>query len=871
GSQKITITGGGLLNLQGGTGTGTLGYTPSGCGGCPSSNNHASIWNKGSGGQEIDFVAGGSLQLTGGSNGTNNFAAIEHDNSAGQQKIWSSTNNNAAIAMAGGSSGGTTVIVGGEDYQLSNDASIYSDGSQVVKAANVLLNGGSGTTTGAFIEADGSQELVATGSVTLNGGNGSLENEASIGSETSQVITITGNLSMTGGGGGASPAGAAMITAPTQDITVGGSVTLTAGNSNATGDYGMGAGAVIGWEAGSDIFLDATGALSMGGTNATNQAMIGAATGSATVEIRASAITTTANTSIGNWDGSMGGSVELIANSGAISLPANSTLRTGELSADAGSSISMIGNNYVNYVDLIANGPVSYSTSNTSTTHIEAIDAAGQITVFGNAGSTSIGLGALTTTGASDIFVTAQGQILDDNGSGTANLTSGSGDIALTSQVGTPVAGTLAISADVATGGQVTANVNGGPYGNIVIRDVGANAVSYVGLTASAATTEGSVEYHRYGNLTTGSGTSVMLTPRATGSATIRASGDIIVDGALSMTGAKDGVIAGGDLTFQSGTLTMSGSGYLSAGGDLSVTGGNVSLQGMENTISAGGALSIAAGRTITAGMAGLTASAASISLAGTLSGFGDTYVTTPGSLTINGGSLTSTSGNLDFIVDGPMSVIGSVTAAQGIVGDANGGLTLGAATSGSGFIQAADGILDLVVGGTGITMYNGSYLHSTDTTQAAGGLITLFFPGLSAGGSLIDGVATFDGGYKIAGSFTTLGQGLDVTYGILDNAVSNAIVSATNSTADSAGGTSQTSDSLALVSPSTGDGALSTTTTGTQTTGGDSGSFGGGETTTDGGTTTSGEASSSGTETQEAKTTQEKSDAKKKPAQCTA
>lgn len=880
GSQKITVTGGGLLNLQGGTGTGTLGYTPSGCAGCPSSNNHASIWNKGSGGQEIDFLAGGSLQLTGGSNGTNNFAAIEHGNSAGQQKIWSSTANNPAITLAGGSSGGTTVIVGGEDYQLSNDAGIYSIGSQVVKAANILLNGGGGAATGAFIETEGSQEVVATGNVTLNGGNGSLENEASIGSETSQLVSIAGNLAVTGGGGGASPAGAAMITAPTQNITVGGSATLTAGNSNATGDYGMGAGVAIGWDAGSDIFLDITGALSMNGTNATNQAMIGSAIGSATVEVRASAITTTANTFIGNWDGSMGGSVELIANSGAISLPAGSTLRTGSLAADAGSSLSMIGNNYANFVDLVANGPASYYTSNTNTTHVSSVDATGDITIVGNAGSTSIGLGALTTTGTSNIFVTAQGQILDDNASGVANLSTGSGNIALTSQVGTPIAGTLAISADVATGGQVTANVNGGPYGSIVIRDVGANAVSYAGLNASAATAEGNVEYHRYGNLTTGSATTMMLTPKTSGSATIRATGDIVVDGPLSMTGAKDGVIAGGNLTFQSGTATLSGDGYLSAGGNLAVTGGNVSLQGTNNEVRAGSALSIAAGRTITAGMGGLKVSAGSIVLAGTLSGFADTYLSTPGSLTLSGGSLTSTAGNLDFIVAGPMNVTGSVTAAKGIVGDANGGLTLGAAAAGSGFIQAADGILDLVVGGTGIALYNGSYLHSTATTQAAGGLIELFFPGLAGGGSLIDGVATFNGGYKIAGSFTTVGQGLDVTYGILNNTVADAIVSATNSTAESGGGTGQTSDSLALVSSAAGDGGVSTPTADTQTVGGDGSSFGGGETATDGATTAAGDTATAddsadeGAEssaTQEATTTQEKSDAKKKPAQCTA
>ncbi|MFC5302124.1 beta strand repeat-containing protein [Azospira restricta] len=871
GSQKITITGGGQLNLQGGTGTGTLGYAPAGCGGCPSSNNHASIWNSGSGGQEIDFVAGGSLQLTGGSNGTNNFAAIEHNNSAGQQKIWSSTANNPAITLAGGSSGGTTVVVAGNDYQLSNDASIFAKGSQLVKGANIQLSGGSGTATGAFIEADGAQQVVATGNVTLTGGNNSLENEASIGSETSQLISITGALSLTGGGGGASPAGAAMITAPTQDITVGGSATLTAGNSNATGDYGMGAGAVIGWDASSDIFLDVTGALSMNGSNATNQAMIGAATGSAAVEIRASAITTTANSAIGNWDGSMGGSVKLTATSGAISLPANSTLRTASLTASAGSSISFLGNDYVDFVTLTAGGPVSYHTANGNTTHITTINATGAIDVVGDIGSTSIALGTLTTTGTSNISVSAQGQILDDNGSGTVNLTTGAGNIALTSQVGTPVAGTLAISADVATSGQVTANVNGGPYGSIVIRDVGTTAVNYAGLTASAATSEGNVSYFRYGNLDIGGGTTLMLTPKTGAGAAIGASGDIQVSASLSMSGAKDLLAAGGDLTFAGGTLTMSGDGTLVAGGNLSVTGGNVSLQGTNNAVLAGGLLSIAAGRTITAGMGTLGVAASSIDVAGTLSGFSDTFVYTPGTLAINGGSLLSTAGNLYFIAEGPMSVTGSVSAAQGIVGKALGGLTLGAAAGGSGTISANGGVLDLVVGGPGIAMYNGSYLNSTDATQPYGGLITLFFPGLSAGGSLIDGAASFAGGYKVGGALTDLGQGLDVTYGILSNPVSDAIIAATLSTSTSAGDTSQTTNSATLVAATTTTSSTTTSTTETtQTIGGTGDTFGG--TTSGDGTTSSGDGASStaqGTSTSGSK--QEDRNAKKKPAQCSA
>ena len=122
----------------------------------------------------------------------------------------------------------------------------------------------------------------------------------------------------------------------------------------------------------------------------------------------------------------------------------------------------------------------------------------------------------------------------------------------------------------------------------------------------------------------------------------------------------------------------------------------------------------------------------------------------------------------------------------------------------------------------------------------------------------MIDGVATFDGGYKVGGNLTTLGNGLDVTYGILSNPVADAINSAVAASVDSAGGTSQQTDSLALVGPldgSSGGGLPGADST--QTVGGTEGTFGGDGSTTD---------SASSTDP-----TQDEKNAQKKPAQCSA
>ena len=173
-----------------------------------------------------------------------------------------------------------------------------------------------------------------------------------------------------------------------------------------------------------------------------------------------------------------------------------------------------------------------------------------------------------------------------------------------------------------------------------------------------------------------------------------------------------------------------------------------------------------------------------------------------------------------------PSITNGAVSGYLGVDGTLFGNLTLGAAAGGTGYMTAGNGIVDLAIGGSGIEMFNGSYINSTDPTQSAGGQINIFFASLSAGGSMIDGFPTFDGGYKVGGStLATLGNGLDVTYGVLSNPVSDAMIAAMNSTANSGGGTSTTYTSLGLLGIF-GTGELE----GTQTVGGTAGSFGGTE-----------------------------------------
>lgn len=835
GSQKITVGNSGTVSLTGGDGDGVSGYVDPNCPTCPSSENGVRVSNKGSGGQELDFLTGGSLQLTGGTSGTRNQAQIENS-SSGLQKIWSSggTANNPAITLTGGASGGVFVAGYGVEGMADNGAGIHSDGAQIIKASSLSLTGGANATGIApAIVSSANQTIDVTGNLTLQGGSSTAASIA--GMATAAVI------------GYDKPA--------TSNITVGGAFNMTAG-------AGAGGAAYVGTLSGTaNVSIKADGiAISAPGSAAS--AGIGALDGSSSAVIKLEA-TGTGGINLGNYSQLQAGtgSVELkaLAAGGASVLQsATSSIVAQTLTALGNINVGLTGlnNNVLNFTGSSTSGLLSY-TANAATTHIVSASGGAGVTLTTTTASDRVlALGSVSASGASAISITANGAILDDNGSGVANVSTGSGNITLTSLTGTTNAGQLAISTDIATTGTVAASTSGGSYGSIAVRDVGTTAASVVGINGSAATTEGNVAYFRYGNLNLGGGTALTLTPLASAATAIGASGNVQVSAGMTLGGASSLLSAGGDLTIATGTVTLSGNGLLAAGGNLFVTGGNVSMGGATNAVAAGGTLNIASGKTITAGTGTLTVAAGALALSGTLSGYGNTFITTPGNIDITGGSLLSTFGNLTFAA-GQMNVAqGSVSAALGIDGSTSGKLTLGVAAGGSGTINAASGIVKLMVGGAGIEMYNGSYINSTDATQAAGGLVKLYLPGLSSGGSMIDSVATFDGGYKTGGLPATIGQGLEVTYGQLSNPATSEIIGglfkATDASATGLSAGTNAGTALLTGSGATSGSALAGTTGGT-----DSNSFGGSE---------SGESASGGNK--EGK--DDAKNAKKKPAQCT-
>ena len=274
GSQTITLLYGGTVSLAGGSGDGNLGYYGSECAAalgaslCRGSSNDASIENL-KNAQLIDFSSGaGTLTITGGTVGDQNWAGISNQATGTTQEI----RGNPVIALTGGASGGRIEVSGPDTFELSNDAGIYSKGSgmQTISASTLTINGGSGASTvgGAGISNEfgggaGTLFIQTTGDVTLQGGASNAASPyaaaAYIANRNNGLVSlqVNGNLNVHGGGGSSAPAIIGTIEgAGNVLITTGGNINLTANSSHvAVGSNSAGYGASIIINSNNDITL----------------------------------------------------------------------------------------------------------------------------------------------------------------------------------------------------------------------------------------------------------------------------------------------------------------------------------------------------------------------------------------------------------------------------------------------------------------------------------------------------------------------------------------------------------------------------------------------------------------------------------------
>lgn len=800
---------------------------------------NSSTWLQSSGTQTINFTGAGAntMMLTGSATAaTTNASAVVQ--STGMQTI--SHSGTLDITLTAGSSSAITQSA----YQYTNGvqgslicsacatfnwAGIEGNGGQSISATTITATGGSGGNGNYASIKNGSttvaQNITTTGAITLTGGssggyynsafpNDSVSNEASINSSGSQTINAA-SITLAGGGGGTTTLGGAMLTAQAaQSITTSGNLNMNGGNSTATGQYGLGAPAVIGEQVGQSITLNVGGNLAMaGGGNAANAALIGGASGSPSISITAATgISMATSSQIGVLTGGPGGILTLMkATSGNITEDSTSNINVATISsmlASAG-SISLAGSNKVNTAtSLSASGNITNYNS-AQTVHItSATSTGGSVTLNTTAGS-NLYLGTVSGT---IVNATSGGGIYDDNGSGVTNITATTSSTLISTGA---TLGDLGISADVNTP-SITATVSG-TYGGISIRSTGATSPTTISLTDSATTnppaTSQGVSFYNLGNnaFTLGANMSFL---GGNGDVLISSNGNLTYAGSSTIT-----TTATRTTKLVAGSVLSIGTANLSVAGNLSLVAPTVNINGV--TASAGGSATVAATN-----------------------------------LTLTDGTL-SASNSTSVVVSGDVRINATTSASITAVNNVN--LTLSGAASTLYFNEP-----------------RATYYGSSKVQSSLPQTVYLSFLGRASGGVMIDGVGTLTtaaagDGFYTAGSPAAVGAGLVVTYAQQNLAQTIAALTPPAPTTTTTVTTTSTSTTPVVVAPPPPP-VVATTSSGATmagpaggTIGGTADSFGSSDTSASAGQSASGSSSGNENAKGEGDTAKKDEDAKKK------
>jgi filamentous hemagglutinin family protein len=583
-SQSITVTGGGSINLTGGS-SALVNVGGSGHG------SRALIEGDGDA-QTIHFAAGGAINLTGGTNGSRAFAVIEALN--GSQSITGAPD----ITLVAGSSGGFA----GEG----NRARIVADvGLQTIVASDILLQGGSGgIQNSAMFFGGGGQNLTATGLTLLGGsGGGGLGdgNRAFVGAgnNTSQLINLgSGGLHLTGGGGSLSDNAAHIeqIGTGTQTINITNGALVLAGGSSAlqnVGGTGHGSRASIYSEgstqtitmAGSDRSISLTG----GTVGSRNFAQIFAENTGDQVINGASSITLTGGSS-GGVVGE-GNSAYITANSGSQSISATAiTLTGGSGGVENFANIQQGAVGGTQAITLGGGGAITLQGGAGGTTNFARIRAFGTDQTLGYSSGGSLFLTGGTGTSQNFARVEAVNGDQTITGSPTISLTGGaSGGASLNGNFASIQASTVGAKQTIDSS---TMTLNAGAGGTNNFAFVGASLMD-LAVTGNLALNGGgsasSLDGTQGGGARIGSpnNTATDLTLAVTGNLAMTGgsvAGAVIGSGIVGGVATDLDITVGGNVTLNPGSVSTAGSrigtpsGALGAGNISIVAGGSLTL-----------------------------------------------------------------------------------------------------------------------------------------------------------------------------------------------------------------------------------------------------------------------------------------------------
>jgi filamentous hemagglutinin family protein len=751
----------------------------------------------------------GALNVVGGSTllGSNNSGVFQSQTGKQTVSAESITLQGALTGSAGGAfisnnnngGGDQEVQVGGTLSVLAgavgsrNRAGIVSSGNQTIGGgADITLVGGSSgsgtaanlTSNGAFISANAGTQTIEAGNITLHAGTGGEDTFASI-NAASQAIHATGDVLLLGGGGFGAANGA-RIGGPGGTANGPTDLHLSARNVSLTG--GATSGAALGSAAGggprNDVAVEATGDVRLT-SNSAGGVRIGYAP-----------------------NDPAGGSIRVHADRDiALSGTGRGAVirSTGDVTLDAGGSISEIGNT------LVAAGTLT-------TTSIGATTLAGFNQVANFAG-TSGGAMLLNNTGALSVAGIAASGRLDLFNNGALTVHAGAGQDALVSSVGGQAVRAHSISVVAQDGNRARlGNTGGGDQevtassGNIDVIAVGGAGTAKIfnGLPGAGGVGNQTVTATGALNIAGGNsgGTSESLIKSGIfqntfGTQTVTAS-------SVSLQGADFGSNGGAYITNEGGggnqavTATAGGITLRAGGGTGSANRAVIATLG-EQTISASGGIELTGGASGSGSGGNNTSNSAAISASAIR-----TQTIQGGTLTLNAGS-----GGVDtfaamFAGTQNISVSGDVTLnGGGAAGGANGARIGGASGSATNLTLAAQNVRlnggtvsGVALGGSpnGAAQPNAISIHATGDVE----LNALSGAGVRIGGSPVNGIAGGDISIRADGNIRLNGL-----------TASAAIRTAGDVTLDAGGSISETGNAFVWANTLTSTSLLGSTTLG--------------------------------------------------------
>ena len=731
GTQTIDVSGGSIVLVGGSSAGVNVGGTGHG--------SRASIYSEGTA-QQINFIGGGTLTLTGGTVGSRNFAQIFAENSGAQ-----SITGAPAITLTGGASGG------------------YAD-------ANLNIHEGNS----AYISTRSGTQDIDASAVWLKGGSGGLENYALLSAGNQQTLAAT-SLRLDAGSGGTD--NFAAVSAPTQFITVLGNVDITGGNS-VFGTRGVGARIGGPTDAPTALTLDAGGNVTLTGSAVNSGAVIGSS-GISSAQTTDIAMTAGGSVTLngGSGAGSRLGSSSAAVGGGAISVTAVGDISLGDATPGVGTGIFTTGSvllkttgaaSDINMGGVITTtDPLDLSTGGITLDAGNAIVATSPAMLLSASMEQTISLKAVNGIGtqASPIRINRG----DNTGPDILALNTTSGDIALSFATGDVVInGDLTGFRNDSASGTYSVNVENGNF-RLDIAFTPGSLPLLAGQSVVVTAPMGSVTLNSGGSIAaTGSG-SVTLTAGNASAAGL--SNGVLLDGGTVSTQTGDITITGqgkAGTSFARGVLLTNGAIAQTASGAIDVTGtggDGTGVAGGRNT----GIQLIGSGTRISAGdgSIALTGAGGNSSGVDTAAGSDDglnrgifvasgAAVETTGTSTLatitldgTGGASVAWGQNSGILIDGSGGTGTRVSSVNGNIlltgfGGTNTGVT---ATNGAnrgvsvgGLIQST-GTGSITIDGTG-----GSSVNS-DATSTNSGILVQGQPGvfmaaiLTAGGNItIDG-----------------------------------------------------------------------------------------------------------------------------------